>query len=198
MLIEDYQYITASDLKDLDDTVLVYDENSTGTGTKGTRYTSNCSLDKVHGFITFDKFDKSKSKPFARPFPLGAYIEDIYQAELNILVKRIVDNPNKLFCINPLGLFIDSGMVFFHCIRPRLPEDLKNFDNVMLLWNNIPDYASMMYNELIPTSYVSSGSEPQIPYYFLQMTGNTVDINRLNNKHIPVFLKNGVYVERGE
>lgn len=197
MLIADYQLIKASDLLELENTVLVYDENSEGNATIGLKGKRGVPINRFYGFITYKNYTVKKRWRTAVPFPLGAYIEDIYNVEMDMLKERITNNPDKTFFINPLGIFLDSGMVFFHCIRPRMPEDLKQYKNVVLLWNNIPNYREMRRNQLIPTSYGKNlaWSNPAVPYDYINKTGNVVDINRLNNKHIPIDLPIGVYIK---
>lgn len=197
MLIADYQHIKASDLLELDNTVLVYDENSEGNATRGLKGKSGVPIDRFYGFVTYKHYTRQGRYRTSIPFPLGAYIEDVYDIEMSMLKERIETNQHKTFFINPLGIFIDSGMLFFHCIRPRMPEDLKQYNNVVLLWNNIPNYREVRRNQLIPTSYGKNytWADPSVPYSYLEKTGNFVDINRINNKHIPIDLPVGVYIK---
>lgn len=197
MLITDYQFISGDVLKELDNTVLVYDENTEGTATKMIQHIVIPQVERFYGFVTYKHQIQHRTWRTAVPIPLGAYIEDVYDMEIALLKQHIEKNLDKTFLINPLGIFVDSGMVFFECIRPRMPEDLQQYDNVVLLWNNIPNYKEIAKNKLIPTSMLIDGrwSNPKIPYKFLQRTGNKVDINRINNKHIPIDLKNGIYVK---
>lgn len=197
MLIEDYQHITLNDLNELDNAALVFDENTDGNATVDVSGKTPGLIQRTFGFLTYKHYVVKKSWRRAIPFPLGAYIEDIYPMEIQLLKEKIEQNPDKTFFINPLGIFVDSGMLFFHCIRPRMPEDLKQYDNVVLLWNNIPDYKTMKKNKLIPTSYGIGNMwiNVKVPYRFINRTGNKIDMNRLNNKHIPIDLQQGIYVK---
>lgn len=197
MLIEDYQHITLNDLNELDDAALVFDENTDGNATFRVDGKTTSIIQRTFGFLTYKHYVIKRGWRRAIPFPLGAYIEDIYPMEIQILKEKIEQNPDKTFFINPLGIFIDSGMLFFHCIRPRMPEDLKQYNNVVLLWNNIPDYKTMKKNPLIPSSYGRDNLwvNVRVPYSFINKTGNKIDMDRLNNKDIPIDLQEGIYVK---
>lgn len=190
MHIIDYQHITVSDLNELDNTTLVYDGCLCNSQFKGCRDINDS--DKLYGFITYKStYDRWKSS-----FLLGEYIEDILPVELRLLEDYIKIHPERTFFINPLGFFVDCGRVFFHCIRPRLPEILYDYDNVYLLWNNIPQGDELMKNSSIAcTMKIRDYNFNYLPYKYLAKVGNEVDINRLNNKHIPIDLPTGVYVK---
>lgn len=190
MHIIDYQHITVDDLNELDNNTLVVDGCLCNNQVRYTNTINN--IDKLYHFITY----KSTYHNTKVMFKLGEYIEDILPVELELLKERIKTNQDKTFFINPLGILVNGGDVFFHCIRPKLPELLYDYDNVYLLWNNIPKAEEFIKNNLIvSTTNSHEKSSQKKTYDYLKKVGNTVNINRLNNKHIPIELPSGVYVK---
>lgn len=199
MRVVDYQLITYKDLEETDDTILVYDENLRGDATLSTDYTRLDDATKLYGFVTYVEgyIKKGIYRRRAVPIPLGQYIEDVYPMEVALLKEKLEQYPHKNFLIYPLGFMLNRSMTFFQCIRPRLPEDLKNYKNVTLMWNNIPEYIELRKNYLMATDYGNDGHiyTYKVPYEYIKKTGNIIDLNRLNNKHIPIDIPTGVYVE---
>lgn len=201
MQIVDFQIIKYEDINDLDNTIIVYDECATGDALQNL-HGLRVDPEHLYGFVTFEGkcVDAVRGKKgfwySANLFPLGIYIEDIYPIEIKLLKQYIEKHQDKTFIINPLGLFLNHGWIFFHCIRPRMPEDLAEYDNVILMWNNIPEFDELRWYSIIPCSFPKRGGKGyETTYQYLKNTYNRVDLNRLNNKHIPYELPSGVYVK---
>lgn len=195
MLITDYTELTNSDIESDDSIIVVYDENTEGTfGKSIPKYSSSNKRDKFYGFVTFNYSKKrdNRTRFLAHcPIPIGIYLEDVFPMEVELLEKKIRDNTNKQFLIYPLGLGLNKGMIFYYAIRPYLPDILKKYDNVTLLWNNLS------YNKLSSCPFIATdkftGANDLHSLFWESKLGKEVNLNKLNNKHIRIDLPDGVY-----
>ena len=116
--------------------ILVCDGNFSG---EFTRPLTREVIKQLHPFITYilPRTGKTRQGQFFTP---EAYIKIIYPIEEALLVKRIKENPDKTFLINPLGLFItlQPWDIFSTFISIHLKKKINRFHNVVFLWKDLP------------------------------------------------------------
>lgn len=95
-------------------------------------------LKQVYPFITHI-LPKSSFCTNGLFFTPEAYIDLIYPIEEALLVKKINENPDKTFLIDPLGFFVNRSAwdVYSTVIQKYLYTKLKNYKNVVLLWKGL-------------------------------------------------------------
>lgn len=119
-------------LRNHPEVIFVYDGNFSSRFPK--QFTREFSK-QLHPFIThiLPRTSLNLKGLFFTPI---AYLKYIYPMEERILVKKIMENPDKQFLIDPLGYFVTYNPwdVYSTVIYSRLRAKLKQFKNVTLLW----------------------------------------------------------------